>query len=154
MISPLFALIPNHPGIFISIIEDENYESLKELEEYANSIKATLHVKSLSDKKYPDSLHVDEFRFEQKRYNNHAIQYDFVFLCADIDRRSDIKEIANKIYRVLKNAGHVFVLTKKESTCRLSQIFEESNFVAINTISLDSEHDIISAKKMHGWMKI
>jgi len=154
MISPLFALIPNNPGIFISIIEDENYESLKELEEYANSIKATLHVKSLSDKNYPDSLHVDEFRFEQKRYNNHTVQYDFLFLCADIEKRGDIIEIANKIYRVLKNAGHVFVLTKKESTCRLSQVFEESNFVAINTISLDSEHDIISAKKMHGWMKV
>ena len=99
-------------------------------------------------------LHVDEFRFEQKRYNNHAVQYDFIFLCADIDKRTDMLEIANKLYRVLKNAGHVFVLSKKESTYRLIKLFEESNFVAINIISLNSEHDIISAKKMHGWMKV
>jgi Icc-related predicted phosphoesterase len=140
MISPLFALIPNHPGIYISIIEDGNFECVDELKQYANSINATLHV--------------NEFNFEEKRYNKHAVQYDFLFICADIDRRNDILEITNKTYRVLKNAGHVFVLSKKESTCRLSDVFEESNFVAINTISLDDEYDVISAKKMHGWMKV
>ena len=154
MIEPLFALIPNHPGIYIFIIEDENFECVDELLEYSNSIKATLHVKSLSDKNYSRSLHVDGFMFEQKRYNNHAVQYDFIFLCAHIDKRTDMLEVANKLYRVLKNAGHVFVLSKKESTYRLIELFEESNFVAINTISLNSEHDIISAKKMHGWMKV
>ncbi|HIP30223.1 MAG TPA: hypothetical protein EYG93_00360 [Sulfurospirillum arcachonense] len=140
MISPLFSLIPNNPGIYISIIEDKNFECVDELKQYANSINATLHV--------------NEFNFEQKRYTKHAVQYDFLFICADIDRRNDILEIANKTYRVLKNAGHVFVLSKKESTCRLSDVFEESNFVAINTISLDDEYDVISAKKMHGWMKV
>ena len=140
MISPLFALIPNHPGIYISIIEDENFDCVDELKEYADSIKATLHV--------------NEFEFEQKRYNKHAIQYDFVFICAKIEHRSDILEIANKTYRVLKNAGHVFILSPKESTRKLSQFFEDSNFVAINPIPLNSEYDIISAKKMHGWMKV
>jgi len=154
MISPLFDLIPNHPGIFISIIEDECFECVNELVQYANSIEATLHVKSLSDKNYPESLHVDEFRFEQNRYNNHAVQYDFVFICAAIDTRSDTLDIANKIYRVLKNAGHVFVLSKKESTCKLTKILEESNFVALNTIDLNSQFDVISAKKMHGWMRV
>lgn len=154
MIEPLFALIPNHPGIYISIIEDEYFESVEELSQYANSINATLHVKSLSEKDYAKYLHVDEFRFEQKRYNNHAVQYDFVFVCADIEQRNDMIEVANKLYRVLKNAGHVFVLCKKESTAKLSDIFENSNFVAINTIPLNSEYDIISAKKMHGWMKV
>ena len=140
MISPLFALIPNHPGIYISIIEDENFECIDELKQYANSINATLHA--------------NEFNFEEKRYNKHAIQYDFLFICANIDRRKDMLEIANKTYRVLKNAGHVFVLSKKESTCRLNNVFEESNFVAINTISLDDEYDVISAKKMHGWKRV
>jgi 2-polyprenyl-3-methyl-5-hydroxy-6-metoxy-1,4-benzoquinol methylase len=140
MISPLFALIPNHPGIYISIIEDENFDCVDELKVYADSIKATLHV--------------NEFEFEQKRYNKHAIQYDFVFICAKIEHRSDILEIANKTYRVLKNAGHVFILSPKESTRKLSQFFEDSNFVAINPIPLNSEYDIISAKKMHGWMKV
>ena len=140
MISPLFSLIPNHPGIFISIIEDESFDCVDKLKEYSDSIKATLHVNA--------------FNFEQKSYTRHAVQYDFLFICTDIDKRNDILEIANKIYRVLKNAGHAFVLSKKESTCRLSEIFEESNFVALNTISLDDEYDVISAKKMHGWMKV
>jgi len=140
MISPLFALIPNHPGIFISIFEDENFDCVETLREYTESIKATLHV--------------NQFNFEQKKYTKHAVQYDFLFICADISKRNDIPEIANKTYRVLKNAGHVFILSKKESTCRLNEIFEESNFVAINTISLDEEYDVISAKKMHGWKRV
>jgi Icc-related predicted phosphoesterase len=140
MISPLFTLIPNHPGIFISILEDENFDCVDKLKEYTDSIKATLHV--------------NEFEFEQKNYTKHAVQYDFVFICADINKQNDILEIANKIYRVLKNAGHTFVLSKKETTYTLSEIFEESNFVAVNTISLDDEYDVISAKKMHGWKRV
>ncbi len=154
MIKPLFDLIPNHPGIFISIIEDENFECVNELVQYSSSIKASLHVKSLSDKNYPESLHVDRFSFEQNRYNNHAVQYDFIFLCANIDDRNDILEIANKIYRILKNAGHVFVLSPKSFTCKLTQTLEESNFVALNTIDLNSQFDVVSAKKMHGWMRV
>ncbi len=154
MIEPLFALIPNYPGVFISIIEDENFDCVPNLFEYSKSIQATLHVKSLCDKDYDDSLHVDEFMFEQKRYNNHAVQYDFLFLCANITKRGDILNIANKMYRIIKNAGHCFVLSEKESTPRLIDIFEESNFVAVNTISLNSEYDIISAKKMHGWRRV
>ncbi len=140
MISPLFALIPNHPGIYISIIEDENFDCAKELQEYTDSINATLHV--------------NKFNFEQKSYTKHATQYDFLFICTDVDKRNDILEIANKTYRVLKNAGHIFILSKKEFTCRLSEVFEESNFVAINTISLNDEYDVISAKKMHGWKRV
>ena len=154
MIEPLFALIPNHPGVYISIIEDENFDCLDELINYANSIEATLHVKSLNDKNYPESLHVDEFRFEQNRYNNHAVQYDFIFVCANIDKQNDTLDIANKLYRVLKNAGHAFVVCKKESTAKLALTLEESNFVALNTIDLNSEFDVISAKKMHGWMRV
>ena len=154
MISPLFALIPNHPGIFIAIMEDESFDCVDELLQYTDSIEATLHVKSLSDKIYPKTLHVEEFRFEQKSYNNHAVQYDFIFICANTDNISDTLSTANKLYRVLKNTGHVFVLSKKESPCRLTQILQESNFVALNTIDLNSQFDVVSAKKMHGWMRV
>ncbi len=108
MIEPLFALIPNYPGIYISVKEDENFDCIDKLEKYAKSIKGTLHV--------------NEFSFEDKKYTKHAVQYDFLFICAEIDKRNDILEIANKTYRVLKNAGHVFILSKKEPAYRLSQI--------------------------------
>jgi hypothetical protein len=154
MIEPLFTLMPNYPGTCISIIEDENFDCVDALAQHADSIEAILHVKSLSDKNYAKSLIVNKFNFEQKRYSSHTVQYDFVFLCADIDKRDDHLDIANKIYRVLRNAGYVFVLCEKKSTCELSETLENSNFVAINTISLDEKYDIISAKKLHGWMKV
>ena len=152
MIEQVYELIPNHPGIYISIIEDQNYDEVDNLNAFCKTIDASLHVKNLSEKIYDKSLHVDKFKFEQERYNNHAVQYDFVFVCAD--EIKDILKVANKLYRILKNAGHIFFLCKKEFTYNQSEIFEDSNFVAINTISLNNEYDIISAKKMHGWMKV
>lgn len=154
MIESLFTLIPNHPGTFIALIEDENFDFSQKLLKHTKSIDGSLHVKSLANKNYDNSLHVEEFDFEQKKYNSHAVQYDFIFLCVDIDGRKDFLDIANKFYRVLKNAGHLFVLNKKESTCKLSSTLEESNFVALNTINLNLDFDIISAKKMHGWMRV
>jgi hypothetical protein len=152
MIEPIYNLIPNYPGVYIALIEDANYNEANSLNDFCKNIDATLHVKNLSNKQYEKSLHVDEFQFEQNRYNNHAVQYDFVFVCAK--EINNLLEIANKIYRILKNAGHLFFLCKKEFSLDDSEVFENSNFVAINTISLNDEYDIISAKKMHGWMKV
>jgi hypothetical protein len=152
MIEPIYELIPNYPGIYIALIEDENHDEADSLNKFCQDINASLHVKSLSDKKYNKSLHVDDFDFAQTRYNNNAVQYDFVFVCVkEID---NILETANKIYRILKNAGHLFFLCKNELTHKQSEIFENSNFVAVNTIALNDQYDIISAKKMHGWMKV
>ncbi|WP_024954197.1 hypothetical protein [Sulfurospirillum arcachonense] len=150
----LYDLIPHHPGLFISIIEDENYECVTSLAKFSQSINASLHVKSLKQKIYPNHLHVDDFSFEQNRYNHNAIQYDFLFLCASLEKKEDITEIANKLYRIIKNAGHLFILSKKESTDSLSKTFENSNFVALNSIELNAQYNIISAKKMHGWMRV
>jgi len=152
MIEPIYELIPNHPGIFIALIEDDNYNETENLDKFCQDINASLHVKSIGQKEYSKSLHVDIFKFQQPRYNNHAIQYDFVFVCAK--ETQNLLEIANKIYRILKNAGHIFFLCNKKSSDEKSEIFENSNFVAINKISLNDEYDIISAKKMHGWMKV
>ena len=152
MIEQLFEVIPHYPGMYIAIIEDENYNEVESLNEFCKSIDATLHVKSLSNKQYSPSLRVDQFEFSQNRYDNHAVQYDFVYICAkEVD---DLSKVANKTYRILKNAGHLFFLCKKEFTSDTSEIFENSNYVAINTINLNSEYDIISAKKMHGWMNV
>jgi len=152
MIEPIFELIPNYPGIYIALIEDQNHDEADSLNKFCQNINASLHVKNLSNKKYDKSLHVDEFDLVQARYNNNAVQYDFVFVC--VEEIENLPDTANKIYRILKNAGHLFFLCKNELTHKQSKIFENSNFVAINTISLNDEYDIISAKKMHGWMKV
>ncbi len=154
MIEPLFTLIPNYPGSYIAIIEDENFDCVDRLAKYAKTIDATLHVKSISNKNYDKALQVDKFSLEQKRYNTHAVQYDFIFLCANVQSREDLEQIANKLYRVMKNAGHLFLLYEKKSEENLTTILQKSNFVALNTITLSDTYDIISAKKMHGWMKV
>lgn len=149
----LYELIPDYPGIFIALIEDENYDCAKNLHEFSKKREFTLHVKNLSDKAYEKSLHVESFKFEQKLYNSNATQYDFVFLCADIEKYNP-KEISKKIYRILKNAAHLFLISPKDNTDELSAVLEDSNFVALNIIELTPNIDVISAKKMHGWMRV
>lgn len=150
----LFDLIPDYPGLYLCVIEDENYNCVQSLADFSKRVEAHLHVKNLSDKTYEKSLHVEDFSYGQKSYNSHAVQYDFVFLCSDISQREDIQEITKKIYRILKNAAHVFILSPKETTATISPILEESNFVALNVIELTDDIDVISAKKMHGWMRV
>jgi len=152
MIEPIFEVIPHYPGVYIAILEDKNFCEAPILYEFSQEINACLHVKSLTPEKYDASLEAELFEFTQKRYNNHATQYDFVFVCAnDVN---NILEVANKIYRIVKNAGHLFFLCKKELSVEYSEVFENSNFVALNTIPLDDTYDIVAAKKMHGWRKV
>lgn len=136
----IFELIPKYPGSYISIIAYKNSKEVEILKEFCSLIKATLHVNTIGE----------NFSYETKRFNKHAIQYDFVFLCDEI---RDI-EVAKKVYRILKNAGHLFLVCKKDSTYDANELLEKSNFVALNSIDLNQTHDIISAKKMHGWMKV
>ncbi|WP_458700036.1 hypothetical protein ACKGJI_09440 [Sulfurospirillum sp. 1307] len=136
----IFELIPGYPGSYISLICPKDFDGIQDLQKFCNSIKATLHVNIINE----------DFSYEDKKFNKHAVQYDFVFLIDDIE---DIM-ITKKIYRILKNAGHTFILCKKDSTCKTFDLLENSNFVALNQIDLDDKHDIISAKKMHGWMRV
>jgi hypothetical protein len=43
------------------------------------------------------------------------------------------------------------ILKKESSYLKLWQILEENFFVAINSIELSSDYNLLIAKKMHGW---
>ncbi len=152
----LFDLIPAHPGLNMAIIDDGHQDCVEKLAKFCESISANLYVKSLinTNLESSDCLHVEQFSFEQARYNRKSIQYDFLFLCANIEDKQKISEIAKKIYRVIKNAANLFMLANRENTDEISQILEETNFVALSVIDIDETFSIVSAKKMHGWTKI
>lgn len=152
----LFELIPDHPGLNIALIDDGSYQCEDKLLEFCQSINAKLYIKSLIPRHYihNQTLHVEEFNFSQEKYNKQAIQYDFLFICANIKDIKDMSAVANKVYRAIKNAAHLFLAVSKNEPFDFHTILEESNFVALNTIDLNDEVNVISAKKMHGWARI
>jgi len=58
-----------------------------------------------------------------------------------------------KIYAIMKNGAKLIIISKKDTDePELSQLLEDSNFVAINPIvDTFKNFDILSAQKMHGW---
>ncbi len=152
----LFDLIPDHPGLNIAIIDDGSYQCEDKLVEFCQSINAKLYIKSLITRKniHNNALQVEEFNFTQEKYNKQAMQYDFLFICANIKDIKDFSIVANKVYRAIKNAAHLFLAVTKNNPFDFHTTLEESNFVALNTIDLNDEVNIVSAKKMHGWTKI
>ena len=149
----LFDVIPPHPGLNIALIEDSKDMVIDSLLKYCEQIRATLHVKALENRESlnSDNLKVKNFSFDEKKYNNFSMLYDFLFLCVDISGRDDIEMIFKKIYRVLKNAGNLFICIKKDEVNRYLQILESINYVALNSIELNMHTEVIVAKKMHGW---
>ncbi len=152
----MFEIIPPYPGLNIAIIENNQNTVVKKLEKFCQKIEASLHVKALRDRKEEKrgDLRIKNFSFEQSKYNNFSIIYDFLFLCADISERDDIDVVFKKIYRVMKNAGNLFVFAKKEDKQRYIELLEKTNYVAINSIDLNEKAEVIVAKKMHGWRKV
>ncbi|RUM44485.1 MAG: hypothetical protein DSY80_04340 [Desulfocapsa sp.] len=157
----LLGLIPEYPGTNLYMVDGEGFEGIEHIVLKTKQIDARLDLLSLpavmaKNTKYDDhtSVFVKEFTFEQERYNVHQRQYDFIFVAVDAGSLEDIEQSSKKFYRITKNAGYVFFFSKPEKTPYIKQVLEDNNFVAINTIDISQDYDIISAKKMHGWEQV
>jgi len=152
----LFDIVPPHPGQNIAIIENSQDNLVELLKEFSQKIDATLHVKALGKREACNSenLKIKTFSFEQSRYNNFSVNYDFLFLCVSTTEIEDIKTVFRKIYRVMKNAGYVFMFVEKDEVAKYFELLEDSNYVALNNIDFNETTDVVIAKKMHGWRKV
>ena len=54
----------------------------------------------------------------------------------------------------MKNAGELYILVDKKDDRDYAIVLEDSNYVALNSIDLNKETRVITAKKMHGWRKV
>jgi pyruvate formate-lyase activating enzyme-like uncharacterized protein len=63
-----------------------------------------------------------------------------------------MEEFIKNVYRIIKSGGNIIMIRKKESSyLKLWQILEENFFVAINSIELSDDYNLLIGKKMHGW---
>ncbi len=153
-IEELFTVIPSYPGQNICLIFDKQVDISLSLIKFCIENEINLYIKDIEGNllslNRPPFVKVEKFSFKDKRYNLHSVLYDFIFFSYSLE---DDPDILKKIYRVTKNAGNIFIFTKSDPD-ELIKLLEKINFVAINEIDTFRKTHIISAKKMHGWMKV
>jgi hypothetical protein len=79
--------------------------------------------------------------------------YDYLFVSSEIPDENKLSFL-KKTYGVIKNAGNIIIFVPKGDGSQIhlwSQLLEDNNFVATNTLDIFSNYDVIISKKMHGW---
>jgi len=161
-IQQLLDIIPNHPGLRLSQFSDggetfstalSNLCLIHEHEYQLNVLDEEFYEKSL--KLYGDKplSSIKRIKWEQRRYASPAKQYDFLFVTATVPQ-THRQLFAKTIHSHIKSAGHLILFLEKNNQQNSDEWYgflEEYLFVAINTIDIFKEYEILIAKKMHGW---
>ena len=85
---------------------------------------------------------------DQARYHRQAKLYDFVFVEAGIP---DPARFLQRVYPAIKNAGSLLLLSGDPDVEAWREGMEAHYYVAFSAFELDSNTQVISGKKMHGW---
>ncbi len=161
-IEKLLTIIPEHPASRIMHISEggkDFYHTLKAFcldrdYEYLINITDNDFYEEIKKESNPKRLHfIKKISLDQRIYASMSKQYDYIFVTTQIPEAFE-NEFAKKIHRYIKNSGNIIFLLPKENKIafrRWYEHLEEHLFVAINTIDIFENYEILIAKKMHGW---
>ena len=161
-ITQLLTIIPEHPAMRIMQISDGGEPLYRRLQsfclaqeyEYLNNVIDNAFYESIKEESNSEALSfVKKITLEQRVYASMSKQYDFIFVSATIPEAFE-NEFAKKIHRYIKNAGNLILFLPKGEGLTLQRWYahlEEHLFVAINSIDMFENYEILIAKKMHGW---
>lgn len=161
-IDQLLGIINLYPSIRIMQFSDGSHLLSKKISRICEENDYEYQLNCTSDifyqksmLKYVDNDHVKVklINLEQPRYAIQAKMYDYLFVSSDIPDEAKLSFL-KKTYSVIKNAGNIIIFVPKGDYPQIhlwSQLLEENNFVATNTLDIFSNYDVIISKKMHGW---
>ena len=161
-ITQLLEIIPNHPGLRMSQFSDggEAFSDalsnlcLEREHEYQLNVLDEIFFIKAKELYGKNSLSiVKRIKWEQRRYSSLAKQYDVLFVTATVPDEH-CKFFAKNIHSHIKSSGHLVLFLEKnnqENSDKWKLFLEEYLFVAISTIDMFENYDILIAKKMHGW---
>ncbi len=165
-IKQLLSIINLYPSIRIMHFSDKLMELDREIVALCDQNSYEFQLNATS-KEYFDSatrefgenplLHIKDFNLNIPRYATQAKLYDYLFVSSTIE--DDQKDsFLQKSYGVIKNAGIIIIFVPKVESSKdyksiylWTELLEENNFVATNSIDISQEYDIVVSKKMHGW---
>lgn len=162
-IGQLLQIIQNNPGGRLVHFSKEAHILTEKLQHICLPYQNDLYLYCTNEAYYDDALkryaktphmHIVKFNLERPRYFIQGITYDYLISTLDfqgVDRRAFLK----KCYPIIRTGGTIILLIPKTSYTKRNEwktILEEEYYVAINSIDdLFTDHDVIVAKRMHGW---
>ena len=161
-IEQLVEIIPNHPGLRISQFSDGGEDFSNKLSQLCLSRESEYQLNVLNEEFYEraQKLYAQEklssvklIKWNQRRYSSPAKQYDFIFITATVPENHR-RLFAKIIHSHIKNSGHLILFLEKNNHKNIEEWYnflEEYLFVAMNTIDLFENYEILISKKMHGW---
>ncbi len=161
-IQQLLGIIPNYPSLIISQFSDGGevfsnaLSSLcleREHEYQLNVLDEAFLFKAKELYGKNNLLTIKHIKWNQRRYSSLAKQYDFLFVTATVpdEHRSFF---AKNIHSHIKNAGHIVLFLEKNNQKNRDEwwsLLEKYLFVAISSLDIFENYEILIAKKMHGW---
>jgi len=161
-ITQLLEIIPNHPGLRVSQFSDggeafcdalNNLCLEREHEYQLNVLDEAFFIKAKELYGNNKLSSVKRIKWNQRRYSSLAKQDDVLFVTATIPKEYR-KIFAQNIHSHIKNAGHLVLFLEKNNQKNSDEwwsFLEEYLFVAISTLDIFENYEILIAKKMHGW---
>lgn len=162
-IEQLLSIIPNHPATRIMHISDggdevlcerfKNFVMEHDYDYLLNIANETFYTQMRDQFEDVSSCNIKKINLQQRVYAPMAKLYDFVFVTATLPE-SVQNTFIQKIHLHIKSSGNIILfLPKNERTLlrRYYEDLEEHLYVAMNTIDIFENYEILIARKMHGW---
>ena len=161
-IEQLLSIIPDHPATRIMHFSDggealsDSIISLCKEREY----EYQLNILDSAFQEKAEALYAQKglcstklITWEQRRYASMARLYDFLFITATVPEEQRKMFIKN-VFHHIKSAGNIILFLPKNEPKIIEdwwRILEDNLFVAMNTIDMFENYELLIAKKMHGW---
>ncbi|WP_320035843.1 hypothetical protein [Halarcobacter sp.] len=99
---------------------------------------------------------LNKIDFIEEKYlklNHYMREFEYIVL-GDIINKYEKKELLlQKCYRALENSANIIILENKTNNNldEIRELLDKTSFVAINSIELFDNYELITAKKLHMW---
>jgi len=117
-------------------------------------IKDTCYDESIRTYEGQDYMRITKFNLRRPRYLMQGIEFDYLITTLDFTEE-DKALFLEKCYPIIRTGGNIMIIISNsgyEERDEWRDILTEQYYVSISIIDdIFQEHDVIVAKRMHGW---
>ena len=162
-IEQLLKIIQNKPGQRIVHFTSHTHPLIEPLKKLCEVYESHYHLYCTEETYYKECLaqykehpliHVTNFKLRRPRYLMQGIEFDYLFTTLDYTKESK-KEFLEKCYPIIRTGGNILIIIPNSNYPERDEwrdILEEQYYVSVTIIDdMFINHDVIVAKRMHGW---
>lgn len=162
-VKELLQILAKKPGQRIVHFTDSNHTLTKHLQDFCQHIDTQYYLYAINDDcydvlkpLYSNASHMKTIKFNLRRprYLIQGIEYDYLLATLDF-HTEDKREFLEKCYPIIRTGGNIILLIPNSTDLERdnwSTLLEETYYLSVNIIdNIFNDHDVIVAKRMHGW---